>query len=51
MFDKQFLEIAVWVQKTFFEKVILINILGRTFCEIDLIVQKFEIITLNTIRK
>jgi len=51
VFGKQLFEISVWAQKALFEKVILISLLERTFCEIDIIVQKFEIITPNTIKK
>jgi len=51
MFGKQLFEIVVWAQKALFEKTIFISLLGRAFREIDIIVQKFEIITINTIRK
>jgi len=51
VFDKQPFGIAVWAQKTLFEKAILPNLLGRVFCGIDIIVQKFEIITPNIIKK
>jgi len=43
--------ITVWTQKALFEKAILISLLGRAFCETDIIVQKFEIITPITIKK
>jgi len=51
VFGKQLFEIVVWAQKTLFEKAILLNLLRRTFCGIDIIVQKFEIITPNIIKK
>ena len=51
MFGKQLFEIAVWTQKALFEKAILPSLLERVFCEIDIIVQKFEIITPNIIKK
>ena len=47
MFGKQLFGIVVWVRKT-----ILISFLKRGFfCENDIIVQKFKIITPNTIGK
>jgi len=46
---KQLFGITVWAQKTLFEKIILISLLGRVFCKINIIIQKFEIITPNTI--
>jgi len=51
VFDKQLFGIAVWAQKALFEKAILPSLLRRVFCEIDIIVQKFEIITPNIIKK
>ena len=51
MFGKQLFGIAVWAQKALFEKAILPNLLGRAPCGIDIIVQKFEIITPNIIKK
>ena len=51
VFDKQLFRIAVWAQKAFFEKAILPNLFGRAFCGIDIIAQKFEIITPNIIKK
>jgi len=51
LFGKQLFEITVWVQKTVFEKAVLPSLLGRAFCRIDIIVQKFEIITPNIIKK
>ena len=51
MFGKQSFGIAIWAQRALFEKVILISLLRRVFCGIDIIVQKFEIITPNIIRK
>jgi len=51
VFDKQLFEITVWAQKAFFEKAILYSLLGRVFCGINIIVQKFEIITPNIIKK
>jgi len=51
VFGKQLFGIVVWAQKVLFEKVILPTLLGRGFCEINIIVQKFEIITPNIIKK
>jgi len=51
LFDKQLFEITVWALKVLFEKTILISLLGRAFCGIDIILQKLEIITPNTIKK
>jgi len=51
VFDKQLFGIAVWAQKALFEKAILPSLLGRAFCEIDIIIQKFEIIIPNIIKK
>jgi len=51
VFGKQFFGITVWAQKALFEKAILPSLLRRAFYGIDIIVQKFEIITPNIIKK
>ena len=51
MFGKQLFGTAVWAQKALFEKTILPSLLGRAFWGIDIIVQKFEIIAPNIIKK
>jgi len=51
VFGKQLFGIAFWAQKALFEKAIIPSLLGRAFVEIDIIVQKFEIITPNIIKK
>jgi len=44
VFGKKLFEIAVWIHEALLEKTILISLLERVFCEID-------IITPNTIEK
>jgi len=51
VFGEQLFGIAVRAQKSLFKKAIVISLLERTFCENDIIVQKFEIITKNIIGK
>jgi len=51
VFGKQLFGKAIWVQTALFQKAILISLLEGAFCENDIIVQKFEIITPNTIGK
>jgi len=52
MFDKElFLITVLFGFKVLFQKIILINLLEIAFCENNIVVQKFKIITSSTIRK